>query len=403
MNKRYRAFILFILCAITAHASDTSRFVPSSLAFDYQKSNQIRVTGSYGFQSTFLNKTLLSENNWTDAIKQKQLDQFGNLNRIGLHSNASIYFHGRLVKDKTFTPIIGLFQEQTIGLAFEKPFGEIFLFGNKNVPQIAISKRNGIQNRNEIGAYLGLEKVSQDQIFEFGLRLSTLQNYTNLVMDNGTITLDSAGEIIDFEDFQLKYYQTTTTGFQNLGLAINVNESKILDNGLRLNLGVENLGVLYLANSVQSVARENFQFDGLDLTNTPIEDNSIDVVDTISNNYAETDTANHYLLSPYFVHASVYKPINEKEGLEAEVDYLNFVGYIPQLKASYVRKINERNGSFTVGVRAGGFTNYGLQLGLNLPFSLNNHLIVDVTALESLASSNLPINWYGRVSLKIGL
>jgi hypothetical protein len=400
MNRLYNiTLLIFLSFSVYGQNADTIQTNSNLATSSTANQERVEIKSDLGLVTTFLNNALLSNDYWTDRILQDQVDNLGNRNRLGAFSKSTAYYH----TGNTSGLYFGVSYKNITGLVSQKEPVEVVLRGNKNVPTILIENRNAFERIGMAGLTIGKERYdsSKHMTFSYGLTLLQRQFYSKFTATDGMFITDSSGEQITVSNANAVYAQELAGNLESFGLGLQMRLEKDLINNDRWTFSISDLGIIRSSNYRVSTMKSGFTFDGFDVSSQVSSAGGIEVKDSVNQNYFETDTTSKLNLAPFETSFRYIKSLGASNFVDSKISYLYFAGYYPLLETSYLQKFKSSQASWSVGARIGGFGSYGLLLGAVLPIN-NKHLIrLNVAGLESMASNNLPVYWYGQCSLRI--
>lgn len=398
MNKLYNLSVLLLVFG-TAYGQDIdSSAVEYSFHQHLSIDKKIVVTGEGGFMTSFLNNTLVKENYWTDEIIQNQINNLGDANRFGAYGDFNAAYHSGkgLIYGAGYLNIVGgLLQKQLLQIALE---------GNQSQPIITLENNNGLEQLGLGYISIGKEKIDSAKSTRmfYSLKLYSRQQYSKVSATSGKFELDSAGESINVSDANVAVTQGLSDPFTSFGLGIGFGFEKPYRDGL-ITFSFDNLGLLLGRQTRSAQMHSNFVFDGFDLSSQINQAGAIAIQDSLNNQFFDVDTSSAVQLLPMIFQLGYDKPLGNQNLLHVELRHLYFTGYYPLVKAEYHQKFKGKSAAWNIGTRIGGFGNYGLSFGAKLPINNKHQFTIQVAGVESMVSSNLPVNWYGRFGLSIQL
>ncbi|MBO6516037.1 MAG: hypothetical protein JJ975_05760 [Bacteroidia bacterium] len=415
MNKTFSLFTLLAF-ALTSQAQQADVIIkplPAVLlhSFDYESRAFVdipyfEISSEGGITSNFLNKDLVTQSYWPSDLVQNQINKLANVNRMGGTYSIDLSLHQRnkRIGKSSLSPICALSHDFISGMQANTTVVQTLLEGNKANREVLFSENNSYQTLQTTSLGLGVEWMDSLRTTRHQLVLDLIagHSYLDFYSHGGSLLTDSIGERITGANTNISLEQSSDQSLPGMGLAINYSYSRKISRG-RIGFDLQNLGVIRWASSKNFSVQPDFVFSGLDVTQAIRTSSSVNVVDSLNNEYLTETTENPMRILPVRVNVDLFYRLKYNAGIETEINYVYFPGYWPMLSTTYQQAFRSKVAVWKVGARIGGFGNYGLNLGIETPIIKRGGLTLDVVALESLVSSNLPVYWYANLGLRFNL
>ncbi|MFT5512344.1 MAG: hypothetical protein ACI8SE_000742 [Bacteroidia bacterium] len=400
MNRLFNLGVCLLVFYNSVAQNTDSSDVSVGQLLALRPTEKLKIDGDIGLITTFLNNSLISNNYWTDDLILNQVNNLNDVNRFGAFGGLStIYYSG-----KPSGLFYGLGYKNLNGGTSQKSILEAILKGNQNQPSIVLDRRNGFE---QIGyGYVSLGREVFDTIknrrIAVALNLYARQQYTKFLGTSGSFEVDSSGEFLDVRDADVLVLQDLSNPFESFGIGITMSYTQSVNDDL-WSFKVEDFGVIRSSNMRTAMLNSSFTFDGFDVSSQIDNAGSLQLQDSLNQNFFETDTSSDLRLMPFETSVQLLKSLGNNNILDASLSYVNLVGFYPLLEAVYQQPFKGSKANWRVGAQVGGFGNCGVNLGGEFPFGLGHIFTLNVAGLESLSSDNLPVYMYGKMGLKIQL
>ncbi len=407
MNKLFSLLLLLSLSS-AVYSQSNKTIVDVQLGFN--DSLEVSLVGSAGIVSSFLSNSLVKNDFWTTDIIDEQIQSLNEYNRMGGFITAEIKLLGKasniLSKTKKHQPIFGIGHQSLTAVKLQKDVLGLGLKGNTAYRNISLETTNKFENQQFSYLKIGLAHLNPTRTskYEIGLNLITSHKMTSGYAKNGTIQTDSISRNITMNDVELEYYQSTNKPFSDLGLSLFYSYLTRLNNNKDiLKISLENVGIMSARNQINRVLTNDVDFNGFDVSENIRNTNSLNLEDSVNQNYFESDSSNSFYITPFHISAQYVYFLNENQAIDGSLSYLNFAGYYPLLEADYCQTFGLKSRSWFIGAKLGGFGTYAMNFGVKLPIGNRGLFSFQLAGLESIASENLAVNWYSNVGLILGL
>lgn len=400
MNKLYKLTFLFLVSSTCAAQQNDSTYQPW-YASSFASEPSIRLEGELGLVTSFLNNTLIKNDYWSDEMILNQVNNLGQHNRLGGIVHSTMTYHTGGSSNLFYT----LHYKNITGFTGQKELINLALKGNAKQPVLDFEQKNGFQQQS-FGS-VGIGKSFHDSVrrtrMNVGISLYFEQAFNKISANRGRFETDSSGESVMVSNADVHLMRSLDNAFSSPGLGINFVFTHLNKSNTQFHFRLKDFGVVRNTqyNSAQMIPA--FVFSGFDVSSHVNSAGSINIQDSIIQNYFTSDTTSTLRLLPFETSVAIVKPLGVNNTVETKFSYLYFTGNFPLLESNYEQLFKSSNASWRVGARLGGFGWYGINLGLKLPFGMGHQFAVDVTGIESMVSSNVPVNWTGRFGLLIKL
>lgn len=402
MNRLYKlAFLFLVYTTASGQSIDSSKNESYIMYSDLLVTKSIHINGQVGFVTTFVNNALIRNDFWSDDIILDQINSLGQTNRLGAFVDGDITYMTGNKKGLYF----GIGYKNIVAATSQKELIELAFRGNSNLPSIKLEQKNAFEQTGIASISIGraiYDSASKTQI-AFGFDIYAQQQHTKIVGRDGLFQTDSAGESLTVSDADIVLTQNLVDPFKSLGIGVDFEIKQQIKNRDYWSFSVSDLGIIRSSEVRSAIMLSDFDFDGFDVSSQINSAGGIQIQDSFNQNYFNTDTTTEMRLVPFRTSFRYIKSLGIINSFESRLSYLYFTGYYPLLEASYQQQFKSKSAGWRIGARIGGFGSYGLNLGINLPFGTGHSFKLDVAGLESMASNNLPINWYSKFGLIIQL
>ena len=402
MNKRF-SLVLFLAVAWMPVYAQLDSF-PSFNNLQNQQGSFLLAKSELGIGSNFLNRDLVFNDFWSSELIESQVNQLNSTNRFGAYNRSSIQFHTGVDTAAKWRKSFGIGYMSLIGVTASDAFIKTVLEGNKPNRSIDFSNPHRYELWNTVSFDFGFNDYDAVKRRKQSITLSLVGglNYLNFAADGGSLQTDSSGGRISLTDSDISLASNTNDGLSGYGFTLSYAMTKEVNTSSLLSIKAENLGFIrYDIRSYDLVSTTSFE--GFDVT-TPIRTgDEINLQDSVEDQFITQDSGSRIVPFPARLEIGYQHTLSSQNAIEASLSYLHFPGYMPQFEGLYLQRIGQSQALWKIGARLGGFGGYALRLGLELPMGDTSGLQLDIAGAESMASSNLPVNWFGRFGLIIGL
>ncbi|MFT5722897.1 MAG: hypothetical protein ACI9JN_000002 [Bacteroidia bacterium] len=402
MNRLYNLALLIVFSfSLSAQTMDStvSWSGPNDYLFDNSK--KLVLSSDAGLVSSFLINSLIFQDFWTDDIIQNQSNALSSSNRLGGFINTGATFYSGKKQGLYF----GINHNAITGLSSQKDVVKMVLRGNHDFPSLSLDQNNKFESQRYSALTIGLSEFdsSSKTKMSFGFSLLFGHQYAMIEGSSGLFVTDSSGEEITVTGADLVIQEDLSNFFGTIGAGFNFQVVQQRPNSDVWSFQVSDFGFIQSSNIKTSTLLKDFTFDGFDVSSQINSSGGLKIKDSVDQNYLDIDTSSGTRLAPFQTAFRFIKSLGNSNQLDTRISYLYFSGYYPLLESNYQQQIKGKKGSWRIGARLGGFGAYGINFGAVLPFSSRHLLMIDVTGLESMASNNLPVYWYGKLGLTFKL
>jgi hypothetical protein len=401
MNKRFSLVLLLAIAWLPLFAQLDS--FPTQKSLRLQPSAYVMAETELGIGSNFLNKELIFNDFWSSDLIATQIDQLSSTNRFGAYNNSRVLYVTALDSSVKWRKSFGFSYVSLNGLTASDAFVKTILQGNQPNRRIDFDPVHGYELWNTVSLDFGFSDYDKIKKRNQSITLSLVGglNYQNLNAQGGYLETDSSGGMITLSETDISLSENTG-GNSGIGFTLSYSLTKKLNSTSILQFNADNLGfVRYDVTTYNLVSSTSFE--GFDVT-TPIRTGEeINLQDSVENQFITEESGARIIPFPARLALGYERTLSYRNALEASVSYLYFPGYLPQVEGLYLQRIGESNALWKIGARVGGFGSYALRLGLELPIGSTSGLQLDIAGAESMATSNLPVNWFGKFGLVVGL
>ncbi len=401
MNKLYKLTLLFLVYSNAVGQTLDPAYNSDNYHFeDLAVTKSLELDGDLGFTTTFVNNALIKNDYWSDDVVLNQINSLGQTNRLGGFIHTGITYN----TGNTNGLYIGANYNTMLGVTSQKELIELALRGNQNQPTIDLVQKNAFEQMSYGSVSIGrvrYDSAKSTQI-RYGLDFYSQQQFVKVVGNQGRFETDSSGEKLTVTDADVVVTQNLSNPFTSFGVGIDFEISRLFANDC-WSFSLLDLGVIRSSEMRTATMLSNFVFDGFDVSSQVNSAGGIQIQDSFNQNFFETDTTSKIRLVPFQTCLQHVKVLGTNNSIDSRLTYIYFSGYYPLLETTYQQQFKAKSALWRVGARLGGFGVYGVQFGTVLPFGNGHSFKLDVVGLESMASSNLPVNWFGRFGLSIQL
>ncbi len=405
MNKLFSLLLLsFTTSSVFCQVSTDSSTMYLISSNRFQAEPYVSFNAQGGVASNFVNKALVFNNYWTTEMITDQVEAFTDRNRFGSIINSSVHYHSAKATSKNWSTFYGASYTSLTGLIASSEALATALQGNKPNRLINFEKLHGYEQWNTYSLDFGFEKVDPIKRSYNRVHLSIIGGSQLNVFGalGGSLHTDSSGETIVLSNTNMDFLSSNSGALPGYGLSLSYEWYKRINQRTSLQAQLNNVGFVHWDMTKYTVT-SNVIYDGINVTQAVVNGTEINVQDTFKDAYISENSANGFVLFPFDINISLHRQINKRSALEAELSYLNFLGYIPKVVVLYKQQFMSNGGHWELGTTLGGFGNYALILGLEMPLTSNIGFRGQVTGMETLISPSLPVYWYGNLGLSLTL
>lgn len=407
MNKRFSLSLVvwtLVLCSVSAQTSNSVVTGGSSAAHFYDglifsDGNFIETRIDGGLMTSFLHPDLIRNDYWSEDIISAQKDHLSDQNRFGARASASVLFHQRNKRYGTNgpSPFYGVRHDFITSFTANRDIMLTALEGNSDHLSMEFNQYNGFETYQASSLLYGLEfsNVEMTTIHRVALSVIAGNRWSNTRSQSGRIDTDSSGEFVKGTNTDISYNIVDNEPLAGFGAALHYTLAKNNDRSM-WRIDLNNLGVVNWATVRQYSVSPDFVFEGFDVSDAIRNSDEYAFLDSLNKSYVQEKSSSEIRIIPFQVEFIGSRNINTDSRVSTQISYLYTVGYYPKINLNYHQAFSQNNAEWKIGASIGGYGNYALQLGLDVNLGSKGGFRLDVTGMETLIPSSLPVYWYGK-------